>query len=225
MKKIKLKRFVITVVIMLACYLLQCTLFPSLELASVKPNLLLIVTAAYGFMRGPKTGMWIGFFSGLLIDIQFGTVLGLYALIYLMIGYVNGLFSETYFDEDIKLPLLLIAGSEFVYGLLIYFLMFMLRGEFDFVYYLMHVIIPELIYTVGVTLILYQLILWINQKLEAEEKRSASKFVRENQRSVSSYRKFPADCSDPCILRNVCDPGEQPVLSSDRKGRLLSEQL
>ena len=45
MKKIKLKRFVITVVIMLACYLLQCTLFPSLELASVKPNLLLIVTA------------------------------------------------------------------------------------------------------------------------------------------------------------------------------------
>ena len=168
MKKIKLKRFVITVVIMLACYLLQCTLFPSLELASVKPNLLLIVTAAYGFMRGPKTGMWIGFFSGLLIDIQFGTVLGLYALIYLMIGY---------FDEDIKLPLLLIAGSEFVYGLLIYFLMFMLRGEFDFVYYLMHVIIPELIYTVGVTLILYQLILWINQKLEAEEKRSASKFV------------------------------------------------
>ena len=157
MKKIKLKRFVITVVIMLACYLLQCTLFPSLELASVKPNLLLIVTAAYGFMRGPKTGM--------------------YALIYLMIGYVNGLFSETYFDEDIKLPLLLIAGSEFVYGLLIYFLMFMLRGEFDFVYYLMHVIIPELIYTVGVTLILYQLILWINQKLEAEEKRSASKFV------------------------------------------------
>ena len=54
---------------------------------------------------------------------------------------------------------------------------FMLRGEFDFVYYLMHVIIPELIYTVGVTLILYQLILWINQKLEAEEKRSASKFV------------------------------------------------
>lgn len=170
MKKIKLKRFVITVVIMLACYLLQCTLFPSLELASVKPNLLLIVTAAYGFMRGPKTGMWIGFFSGLLIDIQFGTVLGLYALIYLMIGYVNGLFSETYFDEDIKLPLLLIAGSEFVYGLLIYFLMFMLRGEFDFVYYLMHVIIPELIYTVGVTLILYQLILWINQKLEAEEK-------------------------------------------------------
>ena len=56
MKKDKWKRFVITGMMMLVCYLLQCTLLPSLELASVKPNLLLIVTASYGFIRGPKTG-------------------------------------------------------------------------------------------------------------------------------------------------------------------------
>ena len=119
--------------------------------------------------------VWYDFYSSLILKPFWRkgnwVLILIYALIYLMIGYVNGLFSETYFDEDIKLPLLLIAGSEFVYGLLIYFLMFMLRGEFDFVYYLMHVIIPELIYTVGVTLILYQLILWINQKLEAESKK------------------------------------------------------
>ena len=40
-----------------------------------------------------------------------------------------------------------------------------------------HVIIPELIYTILVTLGLYQIILHVNQRLEAEEKRSASKFV------------------------------------------------
>ena len=49
--------------------------------------------------------MLIGFFSGLIIDIQFGNILGFYALIYLLIGYVNGLFEQMYFDEDIKLPL------------------------------------------------------------------------------------------------------------------------
>ena len=111
------------------------------------------------------------------MDIQFGSVLGLYAWIYLLIGSVNGIIGERYFEEDVKLPLLLIAGSEFVYGLVIYFLMFLLRSEFDFFYYLMHVIIPELIYTVGVTVLMYQWILWINKKLEAEEKRSAGKFV------------------------------------------------
>lgn len=167
----------ITAVIVILCYLLQCTVFPYLELASVRPNLMLIVTATFGFLRGPKTGMWIGFFSGLFMDIQFGSVLGLYAWIYLLIGSVNGIIGERYFEEDVKLPLLLIAGSEFVYGLVIYFLMFLLRSEFDFFYYLMHVIIPELIYTVGVTVLMYQWILWINKKLEAEEKRSAGKFV------------------------------------------------
>ena len=143
----------------------------------MKPNLMIVVTAAFGFMRGTKEGMLIGFFSGLLMDIQFGNILGFYALIYLLIGYVNGLFEQMYYDEDIKLPLILIAASEVVYGLVIYVLMFLLRSEFDFLHYFSHIIIPELIYTIVVTLGLYPLILFVNHKLEAEEKRSASKFV------------------------------------------------
>ncbi len=177
MKKMKAKRIGITAVTVLICYLLQCTVFPHLTLASIKPNLMIIVTAAFGFMRGPKEGMLVGFFSGLMIDIQFGGVLGFYALIYLLLGFINSLFEQVYYDEDIKLPLVLIGASEFLYGLVIYLLMFMLRSEFDFIYYLSHIIIPELIYTIVVALGLYPLILFINHKLEAEEKRSASKFV------------------------------------------------
>lgn len=177
MKSLKIRRVLVTAVVVLSCFLLQCMLFPHLALASIKPNLMLIVTAAYGFMRGPKEGMLIGFFSGLLIDVQFGNILGFYALIYLLIGYINGLFEQMYFDEDIKLPLILITISEFAYGMVIYLLMFLLRSEFDFLHYLNHIIIPELIYTIAVTIPLYPIILFINHKLDAEEKRSASKFV------------------------------------------------
>lgn len=177
MKKMKAKRFCVTAVIVIVCYLLQCTLLPHLELASIKPNLMIIVTAAFGFMRGSKEGMLTGFFSGLMMDIQFGNILGFYALIYLLIGFINSLFQKMYYDEDIKLPLALIAGSELLYGLVIYLLMFMLRSEFHFVDYLGQNIIPELIYTVVIALGVYPLILHFNHKLEAEEKRGASKFV------------------------------------------------
>lgn len=166
-----------TVLIILGCYLLQCSVFSQLTLASIKPNLLLIAVSAFGFMRGPKEGMLSGFLCGLLIDVQFGGALGFYALIYLLIGYVNGLFQQIYYDEDIKLPLLLIAASEFLYGLAIYFLTFMLRSEFHFIRYLSQNIIPELIYTIAVALLLYPFILYFNQKLEVEEKRSTGKFV------------------------------------------------
>ena len=177
MKKMKIKRLAVTAVLVLVCYLLQCTVFSSLELAGIKPNLMIIATSSIGFMRGSKEGMLVGFFSGLFIDIQFGTVIGMYALIYMLTGYVNGRFMQMYYDEDIKLPICLIAASEFIYGLIVYFLMFMLRSECQFWFYLNHIIIPELIYTIGTTIALYPLILYINRRLEAEEKRSASKFV------------------------------------------------
>ena len=177
MKAMKIKRFFITAVIIIAAYLLQCTVFSSLELAGIKPNLLIIITASFGFMRGSREGMLVGFVSGLLADIQFGDMIGFYALIYLLVGFINGLFQRLYFDEDIKLPLFLISISEFLYGIIVYFLTYLLRSDFNFLLYLNKIILPELIYTIVITLGLYPLMLFINHKLEAEEKRSASKFV------------------------------------------------
>ncbi len=121
--------------------------------------------------------MLVGFVSGLLIDIQSGDMIGFYALIYLAAGYVNGIFEQIYFDEDIKLPLLLISGTDLLYGVAIYFLTFLLRSDFNFLYYLNRIIIPETIYTIVITLVAYPLLLYINQRLEEEEKRSGSRFV------------------------------------------------
>jgi rod shape-determining protein MreD len=128
-------------------------------------------------MRGRKDGMWIGFFSGLLLDVFFGSVIGFYALIYMYIGYINGFFRKRFFPEDIKLPMILIAASSFVCNFLIYFFLFFLRGRFDVSYYIIHIMLPELIYTILITIFLYYIILKINQKLETIEKRSAAKFV------------------------------------------------
>ncbi|MEF9941017.1 MAG: rod shape-determining protein MreD [Lachnospiraceae bacterium] len=172
-----MKRGLITISTIIVCFLLQSTVFQYLALASITPNLLVIITATFGFMRGKKEGLFVGFFCGLLMDIFSAEFIGFYALVYMLIGYANGFFKRLFFDEDIKLPIVLITVSEFLYGLIIYVFLYMMRSRFDFVYYLSHIIIPELVYTILVTLGLYQLILKINQRLEAKEKRSASKFV------------------------------------------------
>lgn len=173
----KIRRPLILAIIIIICFLLESTVFQSLSFASITPNLLIVVTSAFGFMRGQKEGMFVGFFSGLLIDIFFSEYMGLYALIYMVLGYLNGFFNRIFYPEDIKLPLFLIAASDFIYGNLICFFMFIMRSRFDYLYYLEHIIIPELIYTILVTIVLYQIILKINEALETEEKRSASRFV------------------------------------------------
>ncbi len=178
MQKLKqLKRVVITALIIIVCFLLECTVFQNIKLISVTPNLLIVVTASFGFMRGKREGMFVGFFCGILFDVFFSDLLGFYALIYMLLGYCNGFFKRIFYDEDIKLPIILIAASDLIYGNIVCIFMFIMRSRFEYFTYLRQIIIPELIYTIVVTIVLYQIILKINQKLEEEEKRSASKFV------------------------------------------------
>lgn len=164
-KTLILRNVTLAIMILLG-YVLQTTLFQTLNFAGISPNILIIITASYGFMFGRRYGMVTGFICGLLMDVFYGDVMGFYALIYLYIGAGNGLFNSIFYQDDIKLPLGLITASDFVYSLVCYVLMFVLRGRFDFVYYLREVIIPETVYTLLVTIFFYPCILVINKSIE-----------------------------------------------------------
>lgn len=164
-----LRRIVVAFMIIIG-YLLQTTLFKAITLAGIVPNILLIITSAFGFMRGKNEGMFIGFFSGLLIDIFFGKIIGFYALVYMFIGFVNGFFRRIFYPEDIKLPMILIGLSDLLYCFLCYIFLFMLRGKLHLGYYFVHIMLPEVVYTVLVTLILYKGILYTDEWLEGFEK-------------------------------------------------------
>ena len=163
-----LRKIIVAAFIMI-CFILQCSVFTSLAFAGIVPNLLIVLTSSFGFMRGEKEGLVIGFFCGLLNDIFFGGFLGFYALLMMYIGYLNGKFCKIFYPEDIKLPLALIVISELSYGIICYVLTFMLRGRFHFSYYFTHIILPEVLYTILITLLLYPLILKVNEKLEKRE--------------------------------------------------------
>ena len=115
-----MKRKVITFFIILISFLLQSTLFVKLKFGAVSPNLMLVVTSSFGFMRGRKSGIAVGAISGLLVDIFWGQLLGFHTLLYTVIGYLNGSFERLFYDEDVKLPIVLISASEFLYGICIY---------------------------------------------------------------------------------------------------------
>lgn len=157
-------------------YLLQCTLFKTFSLGSVSPNLLLILTFCAGFMGGRKMGMYVGILSGLILDLFYGDVLGFNTLLLLYIGYVNGMFNKMFYDEVITLPLALLVGSQLSYSIIYYVFNFLLRNRLDIGYYFIHIMLPELAYTVIISVLIYRLLLRLNRKLDEIEKRSATKF-------------------------------------------------
>ena len=172
-----MRRFIFYVVMVLAAFMLQNNLFAASPLISTVPNVMLIVTFSFGFIRGTTDGMLLGFFCGLLTDLFFGTTIGFYALIYTVIGYLNGLLGQVYYREFINMPVILCIMSDFIYSIYVYIFSFLLRGQLNFFYYLGHVIFPEVVYTVLVTLVIYKFLLRMNARLCRMEKRSAKKFV------------------------------------------------
>ena len=166
-------RKVTMLLLILIGYLLQSTMIRILPLGGVAPNFLIILTSCFGFMKGKKDGMFVGFISGLIIDILFGGLIGFYALIYMVIGYLNGFFASIFYPEDVKLPVVLITSSELVYCFIVYVFRFLIQGKLRFGYYLLHIILPEIVYTIFVTIIIYKVILNINEWLEDMERRNA----------------------------------------------------
>jgi len=164
------KRLIVYIIEIILCFVAQTALFNYINLADIMPNLLLILVVSYAYMRGPMTGLMLGLFSGLLVDLMGGRyIIGIYALIYMLIGYFIGYTYKYYSNDDYTLPLIIIAISDFVYGFLFYVVEFLLRGRLNFLYYFRRMIVPEIIYTVAVSIILYKLLHMINKRLEQKQ--------------------------------------------------------
>ncbi len=164
-----MKRKVCMAILILVCVILQSTVCPLIAVGQIKPNLLIILTVSFGLMRGKRDGMWVGFFCGLLTDLFFESTIGANALIYLLVGYFSGYFYRIFYDDDIKTPLLLISASDLVYGIIQYIFRFLLRGRIHFFYYLGRIILPEVVYTLILTIICYQIFYRINRWLSVSD--------------------------------------------------------
>lgn len=163
-----MRRIIVLTLLIISCFLLQTTVFPYFELVGIVPNILLILTMSFGLMRGRREGLLVGFFCGLLFDIFFGFAIGPHALIFMYLGYCNGFFHRHYAVEDILLPAIAIGVNDLIYNLLIYLIFFLMRNRLDFLTYATHTILPEMIYTILVTLFLYKIFVKINRWLRVK---------------------------------------------------------
>jgi len=175
-----LKRKGVILILIWICFILQSTVFKLQTFTNVSPNLLLMMTVSIAFMQGKKEGLLTGFVSGLLIDVFFGTILGIYSLLYMLTGFAAGSFAQIYFDEDVTIPVALVTVADFILNFLIYVVGFLLRGRTAFPTYLLQIILPEMIFTAVMTLIFYRVIYKINHALsESEKEERQSLWIRD----------------------------------------------
>ena len=161
----RIKRVIINCILALLFFTLQTGFFERISLGGIVPNLLLILIVSNGLMNDEYIGMYVGFFCGLLVDIFFMSALGYHAMVYTYLGYFSGLLHKYYNPQDVRIPVFLVIGADLLQSLIYYLLFFLLNGEFDFGYYFVHIILAELVYTLGIAILLYPLLMLLENKV------------------------------------------------------------
>ena len=165
-------------ILLIASFILQITLCKYIAFGSIAPNLMIFAIASFGFLGGKTKGIITGFIGGLLVDIFCGGVLGFHALLFMYIGFFNGTFKKLIYRDDLKLQLVLVSGSDLAYNLVYYTFRFLLRGRFHFLYYFLNIILPEVVYTILLTIIIFLIRTPLEKLLHnVVENRSKSDFV------------------------------------------------
>ncbi len=141
--KILLKGAIIVVAL-----LIQLTLINSITILGLKPDLILVVVVIFSLLKGEKEGTISGFASGLLQDIFSTGLLGINALVKTVIGFICGILREKIFHEHILflIPVITFIAS-FIQSILIFFLLRTFGIEYNLIWSLKQVALPEALYS------------------------------------------------------------------------------
>lgn len=140
-------RTIVFLALVLIAILLQTTVFNFLQVAGVKPDLVLMLVVFNGFLRGSREGAFLGFLAGLLLDIFTGSYIGMNALSKMLAGYLVGLAEARFYKESVLIVSLVTFMVGILHQLLLYALLFHLDIEIPPYYVLSQVIFPAAIYT------------------------------------------------------------------------------
>lgn len=135
--------------------ILQATIFDFIRIFGVKPDLVLIIVACYGFIHGSREGAFLGFLGGLLTDFITGHYIGLNALSKMAVGYMVGIGETSLYKEN----LLIATGAVFVGTLVgqgVYYLLLLIIGiNISPGAALWQVILPVAVYNTILTPLIY----------------------------------------------------------------------
>ncbi|MDF2593862.1 MAG: rod shape-determining protein MreD [Clostridia bacterium] len=162
-------------ILLLIVHAMSATLFQNLRIGEISPNFMIMIIVSFALLRGSKEGSLIGLTAGFLNDIIFGMGMGSTIVIYTLIGYVCGRFNKNFYRENFIIPFVCTLFSSLFYSV-VSMLGFFLRGKVNFIFFLKTIIIPELIYTITLSLVIYQLTYLINEKIENTEKKTRNIF-------------------------------------------------
>jgi len=125
-----MRRTVLLTVVVVTALLLQTTVFADIRLFGARPELMYLLTIAFGVLEGPASGAIAGFAGGMAQDFLLDQPKGITALTLVLVGYAIGMLRQYIVSPSPVLPVFLVAGGTFA-GVVFYGVVSFLLGQLD----------------------------------------------------------------------------------------------
>lgn len=176
------KKLPLYIIVVLLLYILQTTLFNYIKIMGAKPNLLLVFVCVMSYLRNSKEGMILGLFTGLFVDIMSARLIGVYALVFMLAGFILGSIPRKLFWDNVLIIfifsiIIMIPSELLVYCL--YKVTDYIAGSTEYLVLdvgktMTKVILPEMLYNI----IVFPAICWLGNKLDRFFDKDIRAFVK-----------------------------------------------
>lgn len=177
-----MKRKICILVLVIVCYCLQTNFYRTIAIASITPNIMILIPICFGYLKGKEEGIYAGFVTGLMYDLFYSTLFGFSMLAFTYVGYIAGLFQKEYDQKRIIIPMIITICATFSYDFLIYIGGFLLYNKLNVFYYVGRIIIPEVMYTILCMAILFRPMSFLSKIFEKKDKRKVTEYVSGSDR-------------------------------------------
>ena len=133
------------------------------------PIYLLPAVITIAMFEGESAGAGYAVFAGILWDVQTGFAFGANALFLLLIGVAVGLLIQLLFRNTVVTAIIFTAIACSIQSLFTWFFIDYLRGEQNFIFCFLYILLPTVLYTLLFSAPIYLLVKRINSKFQAEE--------------------------------------------------------
>lgn len=100
-----MKIFLCWTMLSVALYVLETSFLPLVFYRGTGPDLLLLMTVSFAFLKGKRLGAFMGFLLGLFEDLASGGFLGMNAFSNMLMGFGCGIFSNRVLRDIFVLPI------------------------------------------------------------------------------------------------------------------------
>ena len=168
-------RFVIISVLLLISTIIQTNIIGYIRMFGITPNLFIVIITGFALLGGPVEGAAVGFAAGFIQDVIIGNAIGGYSLIGMYVGLAVGIFNKRFVKDSLFVAIPFVFLTTVVYEIIFYLFSFYWRGENEILFATKNIILPESIYNSIITIIMFPIIVLIDQWIE-EHTRNTRKY-------------------------------------------------